>query len=183
VPGTDVGDASGPVAPAAPPRPGPPAQELWRTLVDVYQPVLRDVVADLERHAGIDSGTYSVLAYLDQADGSLRLGELHRLMRVRYSQPGLSRLVQRMEADDLLRRSVDPDDRRAVSVSLTRTGRARFRTAHTVYQAALDEHLGALVDPADAAVLTAGLGRLAAAISARRAPRDSPRPSSGPRRR
>ena len=41
----------------------------WSALVDVYQPVLRDVVADLERDAGIDSGTYSALAYLDRAVG------------------------------------------------------------------------------------------------------------------
>ena len=31
----------------------------------------------------------------------MRLSELHELMHPRYSQPGLSRLVQRMEADGL----------------------------------------------------------------------------------
>ena len=85
----------------------------------VYQPVLRDVVTALERDAGIDSGTYSALAYLDQAGGRMRLRELAELMRVRYSQPGLSRLVQRMEADGMVERRVDPDDRRGTVVSLT----------------------------------------------------------------
>jgi DNA-binding MarR family transcriptional regulator len=70
----------------------------------VYQPVLRDVVATLEQDAGIDSGTYSVLAYLDRAESPMRLRELQELMRVRYSQPGLSRLVQRMERDKWWRR-------------------------------------------------------------------------------
>jgi DNA-binding MarR family transcriptional regulator len=151
-------------------------------LVDVYQPVLRDVVADLEHRAGIDSGTYSVLAYLDRARGRMRLGDLGLLMRVRYSQPGLSRLVQRMEADSLLDRTVDPEDRRATMVSLTRIGRSRLRAAHAVYETALDEHLGAFIDPADAGVLTEALERLASAISERRATRDSTRPSSGSRR-
>ena len=36
--------------------------------------------------------------------GRLRLSELHELMHPRYSQPGLSRLVQRMEADGLVER-------------------------------------------------------------------------------
>ena len=96
----------------------------------MYQPVLREVVTELERDAGIDSGTYSVLAYLDRADGAMRMSELQALMRVRYSQPGLSRLVQRMEGDELVERVDAPDDRRATTVRLTRSGRARTRARH-----------------------------------------------------
>jgi DNA-binding MarR family transcriptional regulator len=141
---------------------GDETQRLWSALVSVYQPVLRDVVAALERDAGIDSGTYSALAYLDQAGGLMRLRTLAELMRVRYSQPGLSRLVQRMEADGLVERRVDPDDRRGTVVSLTRAGRGRFRRAHEVYDAALDEHLGRDVPTAAAASLTRTLEDLAA---------------------
>jgi DNA-binding MarR family transcriptional regulator len=143
-----------------------PAAALWSALVDVYQPVLRDVVADLERRAGIDSGTYSALAYLDRASGRMRIGELHALMRVRYSQPGLSRLVQRMEADDLLDRTADPDDRRSTVLTLTRTGRTRFRAAYDVYQASLERHLGSFLEAGEAHALTAALERLAVARSA-----------------
>jgi DNA-binding MarR family transcriptional regulator len=139
------------------------AQELWSALVAVYQPVLRDVVATLERDAGIDSGTYSVLAYLDRAEGPMRLRELQELMRVRYSQPGLSRLVQRMERDGVVERRVDPDDGRATLVVLTRTGRTRFRRAHDVYHAALDEHLGRNVSAAEATDLARALTAVAAA--------------------
>ncbi len=143
-----------------------PTQRLWTALVDVYQPVLRDVVGALERDAGIDSGTYSALAYLDRAGGSMRLRDLHDLMRVRYSQPGLSRLVQRMEQDGLVARRVDPEDRRGTLVGLSRAGRNRFRRAHEVYDAALGEHLGRNVSPASATALARSLEELAA----RRAP-------------
>jgi DNA-binding MarR family transcriptional regulator len=143
--------------------PGTDAPELWRALVDVYQPVLREVVVELERDAGIDSGTYSVLAYLQRAGGAMRLSELQALMRVRYSQPGLSRLVQRMETDGLVERVDDPDDRRAVTVRLTRAGRARTRSARAVYDRALEHHLGAFVGAADARALRALLERIAAA--------------------
>ena len=146
--------------------PDPTAPELWRALVDVYQPVLREVVGELERDAGIDSGTYSVLAYLDRADGALRLSELQTLMRVRYSQPGVSRLVQRMEADGLVTRVPDADDRRATTVRMTRAGRARSAAARAVYDRALERHLGAFVGATDARLLTDALGRLAAARTA-----------------
>jgi DNA-binding MarR family transcriptional regulator len=137
------------------------ASRLWSALVDVYQPVLREVVADLEREAGIDSGVYSALAYLDRASGALRIGELHELMRVRYSQPGLSRLVQRMETDGLLTRSIDPADRRATVLRVTRAGRRRFHTATAVYAGALEEHLGSFVSAGEARSLTTALTRVA----------------------
>jgi DNA-binding MarR family transcriptional regulator len=137
-------------------------QRLWTALVAVYQPVLREVVDALEREAGIDSGTYSALAYLDQAGGRMRIGDLHALLRVRYSQPGLSRLVQRMERDGIVERRIDPDDRRGTVVSLTRAGRTRFRRAHDVYTAALDEHLGRNLSDTTLASLTRVLEGVAA---------------------
>jgi DNA-binding MarR family transcriptional regulator len=140
-----------------------PTQRLWTAIVAVYQPVLRDVVTALERDAGIDSGAYSVLAYLDQAGGGrLALRELQELMRVRYSQPGLSRLVQRLETDGIVERRVDPGDRRAATVALTRRGRQRFRRAHEVYVAALDTALGDAVTTTSATSLAAALEGLAA---------------------
>jgi DNA-binding MarR family transcriptional regulator len=139
------------------------AAGLWSALVDVYQPVLREVVADLEREVGIDSGVYSALAYLDRASGHLRIGELHELMRVRYSQPGLSRLVQRMEADGLVTRSIDPTDRRATVLRTTSAGRTRFRTALAVYEVSLEAHLGSFVSATEARSLTAALTRVASA--------------------
>ena len=85
----------------------------WSSVVAVYQSVLHDVVRSLETDAGLDSGVFSALAYLARADppGRLRLGDLHDLMHPRYSQPGLSRLVQRMEADGLVERRTDPERR------------------------------------------------------------------------
>ena len=158
---------------------GPSAPEVWRALVDVYQPVLREVVTELERDAGIDSGTYSVLAYLDRAGGALPLAELQSMMRVRYSQPGLSRLVQRMESDGLVARAGDPHDRRATTVALTRSGRARTCAARTVYDRALETHLGTHVDAGDARRLVALLERIAARRDRPADPRLAPSEATG----
>jgi DNA-binding MarR family transcriptional regulator len=115
--------------------------EAWSALADVYQGVVRPVVERLESETGLDSGVFSALAYLDRSatPGRLPLSALGALMRVRYSQPGLSRLVQRMEAAGLVERRPDADDGRASIVVTTRSGRARFRRANEVYTDALRE--------------------------------------------
>jgi DNA-binding MarR family transcriptional regulator len=121
----------------------------------VYQSVLHDVVRALENDAGLDSGVFSALAYLARAKptGRMRLGDLQELMHPRYSQPGLSRLVQRMEADGLLERSADPGDRRAAILVTTRAGRARFARADAVYTDAVREHFGQHLAAAEARAL------------------------------
>ena len=127
----------------------------WSALVAVYQAVLHDVVATLEDHAGMDSGVFSALAYLERAQPQHRLPmrELQRLMYPRYSQPGCSRLVQRMESDGLLERRLDPSDARATIVVTTRRGRNQFRRANSAYAAALRTAFGRHLDGADHAAL------------------------------
>jgi DNA-binding MarR family transcriptional regulator len=133
--------------------------EAWSALVAVYQAVLHDIVRALEDDAGMDSGVFSALAYLARAEppGRMRLSELVELMHPRYSQPGLSRLVQRMEADGLVARRADPDDGRATVLFTTRAGRARFARADAVYSDAVREHFGRHLGPAGARALERAL--------------------------
>ncbi len=135
----------------------------WSALVDVYQSVLHDVVAALDARVGIDSGVFSALAYLERAQRAHRLpmGELQGLMHPRYSQPGFSRLVQRMESDGLVERHRDPADLRATIVVTTRAGRKRFREANAVYTDALRTSFSCHLDPAEHRQLTEILGRVA----------------------
>lgn len=151
---------------------GQESLEAWSALVGVYQSVLHDVVHALEDEAGLDSGVFSALAYLARAEpaGRLRLSELHELMHPRYSQPGLSRLVQRMEADGLVERRPDPGDGRATLLVMTRAGRARFNRADAVYTNALREHFGRHLSVSQARALEAAL----APVSRGRANRGAP---------
>jgi DNA-binding MarR family transcriptional regulator len=134
----------------------------WSALVDVYQGVLHELVAALEVDAGMDSGVFSALAYLERAEPAHRMamGALQRAMHPRYSQPGFSRLVQRMEHDGLLERRPDPDDRRAVVVVTTPLGRRRFRAANAVYVAALGAAFGRHLRDDEHVRLRALLGRV-----------------------
>jgi DNA-binding MarR family transcriptional regulator len=134
----------------------------WSALVGVYQSVLHDLVAALDDEAGIDSGVFSALAYLERATPPHRvpMAELRRLMHPRYSQPGFSRLVQRMEADGLVDRRPDPEDRRAMVVVTTRAGRTRFRDANRVYGDVLRRSFGRHLRADDHAQLSAILARV-----------------------
>jgi DNA-binding MarR family transcriptional regulator len=134
----------------------------WSTLVTVYQAVLHDVVGELDRRVGMDSGVFSALAYLERADPPHRLpmGELQRAMHPRYSQPGFSRLVQRMEQDGLVERRTDAQDRRATIIVTTRAGRSQFRAADAVYVDALQASFGRHLGPADHGRVAAILGRV-----------------------
>ena len=137
---------------------------VWSALVEVYQGVLHDVVAILGDRAGIDSGVFSALAYLERADPphQLAMSELQRLLHPRYSQPGLSRLVQRMEADGLVERRRDPADGRAAILVSTRTGRRAYARSNSVYAAAVQEHFGRHLDHGDAAILADAFARVVA---------------------
>jgi DNA-binding MarR family transcriptional regulator len=75
----------------------------------------------------------------------------------RYSQPGLSRLVQRMESDGLVERRRDPVDGRAAILVSTRAGRRAYERANSVYTAAVHEHFGRHLSRGDGTVLTDAL--------------------------
>ncbi len=137
--------APGAVSPRASSRPdaADPVPS-WSALAAVYQAVLHDVVAALDEEAGADSGVFSSLAYLERAHPPHRLpmAELQRALHPRYSQPGFSRLVQRMETEGLVERRPDPADRRATIVVTTAKGRRHFRAANAVYADTLRDSFG-----------------------------------------
>lgn len=67
---------------------------------------------------------WRILASLSDSDG-ISLAELGELTL--FNQPTVTRLVQRLEKNALVRKSADPHDRRVVRVTLTSTGRERVR--------------------------------------------------------
>lgn len=70
--------------------------------------------------AGLSVPIWRVLACLSDRNG-LTVSELADLSLLK--QPTLTKVLDRMERQDLVRRNVDEDDRRRVLVSLTTTGR------------------------------------------------------------
>jgi DNA-binding MarR family transcriptional regulator len=74
--------------------------------------------------------------------GPLTLGELARAEQVR--PPTITRLVQELERDGLVRRRVDPGDRRVQRVQATRAGKRLLQAGRARRVAALTESVRSL---------------------------------------
>ena len=94
----------------------------WSALVAVYQSVLHDVVAALDEEAGIDSGVFSALAYLERAEPPHRLPMARAAGRCTRAtaSPGSAGSCSAWKPTDSSSVDRDPDDRRATIVVTTR---------------------------------------------------------------
>jgi DNA-binding MarR family transcriptional regulator len=86
---------------------------------------------------------------------------MHELARaVVLSRSGLTRLVDRLEKVDLLRREPDPEDGRGSYAVLTDEGAGMRERMWPVYAKGIAEHFGAHVTDEEAEVLSRVLGRV-----------------------
>jgi len=116
---------------------------------------LRLAITRLARRLRQEAGTdlspsqTAALATID-AHGPLTPSELAALERVQ--RPTATRIVARLETEDLVERATDPADGRSFIVSATARGRALIRKLRTRKNAYLARRLRDL-EPADLAVL------------------------------
>jgi DNA-binding MarR family transcriptional regulator len=109
---------------------------------------------------GVTVAQAATLEILRRA-GPLRLRELGRRLGVTPST--LTRNVSRLEADGLVERAADPADARSWHVSLTRRGQVAAQEVER-QEIAFARQVLARLPAASRAAITAGLGRLLAAI-------------------
>ena len=133
----------------------------WRALITANA-VLLDMLGDeLEAASGMALTTYDVLVQLTEApDGHLRMSELAEL--VVLSRSGLTRLVDRMVRDGLVRREECEADRRGSYAVVTANGRAALRRAWPVHADGVARHFAAVLNDAELAAIASGLTRVAA---------------------
>jgi DNA-binding MarR family transcriptional regulator len=111
------------------------AVDAWEALLRAQVTLMKEFAEDF-RGAAVSMQEYDVLYTLTGCPGGrTRLRDLAE--HVRLSQPGLSRLVERMETDGLVARERDPRDGRGTVVSLTDRGRAAQRTVGLVHARAI----------------------------------------------
>lgn len=113
----------------------------WRALLGASKVLVEAIDRDL-RGAGVAPlSTYDVLFALYEAPGRrLRMHELADATAL--SRSGLTRLVDRLEAEGVLAREPDPDDRRGTYAVLTGAGRAALRSTWPAYAAGIERHFG-----------------------------------------
>ena len=104
----------------------------WRGLLRVHARLTKALDADLVREHDLPLSSYEVLLFLaDAPDGRLRMSELAD--GVLLSRSGLTRLVDRMERDGLLRRERCEDDARGYYAIITDAGRELFQRARATH--------------------------------------------------
>lgn len=112
--------------------------------------------------AGTPLGWYDVLLQLAEApERRLRMAELAD--RVLLSRSGLTRLVDRLAAEGLVRREPSPSDARGTYTVLTQAGFERLRAAAPVHLAGIDQHWVSQFSDDELRQLGGLLGRIAGA--------------------
>jgi len=118
---------------------------------------LRIAITDVERvldrelddEHGLSLPWFDCLSVIREAGGSMRVKDLCAALHEVPSS--LSRRLDRMEEDGLVTRSPAPvkDDRRAVTVSLTREGRLTWRDASITFRRVVQQRFAASLSDTD----------------------------------
>jgi DNA-binding MarR family transcriptional regulator len=102
---------------------------------------------------------YDVLLELNYGpDRRLRMSELGE--RVTLSRTRVSRLVDEMSSSGLVRRDLNPEDRRSAFAVLTTKGRNVFRQAAPTYLAGIDRHFGDALTLTELSTIRNGLDKV-----------------------
>ncbi len=132
---------------------------LFRSLGIAVEEMHRQIDAHLVEEFDLPLVWFEVLAALQRAGGALRVHELRAVLADNASS--LSRRLDRMEEEGFIaRRSTPtPEDRRAVTVSLTRRGRTVWRDANVLYRRGVQQHFAQDLSATDVAALQRMLGK------------------------
>jgi DNA-binding MarR family transcriptional regulator len=146
--------------PAVTPRASDWRVGVWRGFLRAHAMVMRELEREMVAETGLPLAWYDVLLQLAEApDRRLRMAELAD--RVLLSRSGLTRLIDRLQAEGFVRREPSPDDARGTYTVLTTAGFQRLRAAAPVHLAGIRDHWLAHFSDEELRVLGGWLGRLA----------------------
>ena len=120
----------------------------WQAFLRAHATLMRELGTDLLTKVDLPLGDFDVLAQLAAAGGELRVTDL--AARVFSSRSALTRRMDRMVDEGLVRRSRSESDGRGVVVGITDVGAARLLEALPIH---LDGIARLFVDPLDDADL------------------------------
>lgn len=134
---------------------------LWRRWCTTSTDLQRRVDAQLLEDHDLPLAWFECLTAIRDAGGTMRVHELAEALLELPSS--LSRRLDRLEEAGLVRRKRTPlpDDRRAVSVSLTKAGRTVWRDANITFRRMVQHNFAVHLTDTDIAALQRVLGKLA----------------------
>jgi DNA-binding MarR family transcriptional regulator len=111
----------------------------WRGLLRAYGCLAKRLDTELEQAHRLPMTSYEVLHHLQEASGGrMRMCELAE--QAQLSRSGLTRLVDRLEREQLLERCSCEHDARGSYACLTEAGRMRLVEARVTHLAVVREH-------------------------------------------
>ncbi|HVM26248.1 MAG TPA: MarR family transcriptional regulator [Mycobacteriales bacterium] len=131
----------------------------WRRFLRAHAGVVAQLERDLQSAHDLPLAHYDVLVQLSEAPGrALRMTDLAQ--SVLLSRSGLTRLVDRLERDGLVRREACPSDLRGTLAVLTDAGAERLREAWPTHLAGVVERVVGRYTEEELALLGDLLGRM-----------------------
>lgn len=110
---------------------------------DIYV-LLDDGDRRILRRFGLNTSQYATLLLLDCVEGRRLTDMSDQLLREKST---ITRIVDRLEREGLVRRIADPHDRRAQRVLLTPSGAERVAHARQAHHHSLEQRMSVLSEP------------------------------------
>ncbi|HEV8191696.1 MAG TPA: MarR family transcriptional regulator [Ktedonobacterales bacterium] len=131
----------------------------WRALLYAHAAVIERIECELVQAGSVPLTAYDVLIALREApDRRLRMQELAHAVVLNRST--LTRRVDRLEAEGLLRRERCGTDKRGAYAVLTEKGMDALRHAWPIYARGIQEYFAQHLTAGELTTLTTGLGRV-----------------------
>jgi len=130
----------------------------WRALLRAHASLMRELGTDLARKTRLPLGDFDVLAQLALAGGGLRMTDL--AARAFSSRSAMTRRVERLVEEGLVRRTSSDADGRGVVVAVTETGMARLAEAMPVHLEGVSKLFLERLDDRELAVLEQALDKV-----------------------
>lgn len=105
--------------------------EAWRALLRAHASLMRELSTDLAMKTRLPLGDFDALAQLALSGGELRMTDL--ASKAFSSRSAMTRRVDRLVQEGLVRRTSSDADGRGVVIALTETGLARLSEAVPIH--------------------------------------------------
>jgi DNA-binding MarR family transcriptional regulator len=115
---------------------------LWLRMMAVHKLVTNEARRRLRADFNMSLSRFDLMAQIDSAGGSLRMGEISN--RLMVTTGNITGLTDELEAEGLVERFADPRSRRALLVRLTPKGKKAFRAAAKANEDWIAEFFSAL---------------------------------------
>ena len=139
-------------------RPDQRGMGAWRSLLRAHASLMRELATDLAMKTRLPLGDFDVLAQLALAGGDLRMTEL--AAKAFSSRSAMTRRVDRLVEEGLVRRTSSDADGRGVVIAVTETGMARLAEAMPVHLEGVSKLFLERLDDRELAVLEHALDKV-----------------------